>query len=395
VNFLFLVHCFDSKTDGAAKILSRLARKLANSGHLVEVISTNRYSTDDLINPSAPKIISNRQAQGNLLINHLDIFAWARRIFSFFEKILGPGFFSAAKKGPIFTRPFFLFRPRRLDWVISGPFPLLTNWWASLIAGKNGAKLALLPAFHTNDSSYNNRFLLKLSRRADLIFCLTKKEKRFFRQLGIKNDKLVVGGGVVDDYLLTHQTIRAGHFPLKGTVLFIGAQSAHKRIEFLIKAMKVLWGEGRNYQLVLAGPKTLYSPHIEKAINQLSQKDRARIKNLGEVGPTQKIDLIDQASLLVNPSAQESFGLVLLEAWARKKAVVVAKTLVFEEIVDDQVNGLIFSRQSETDLAEKIDLLINSKSLSAKLGKNGYNKLGKDFFADEILGRYTKALTKK
>jgi glycosyltransferase involved in cell wall biosynthesis len=84
------------------------------------------------------------------------------------------------------------------------------------------------------------------------------------------------------------------------------------------------------------------------------------------------IKIIDNCQFLVLPSIQESFGLVLVESWARKKAVITSDIPSLKEIVKSSNGGLTFKTDDIDDLQQKIQQLISNPKLCRQFGQNGY-----------------------
>jgi glycosyltransferase involved in cell wall biosynthesis len=76
--------------------------------------------------------------------------------------------------------------------------------------------------------------------------------------------------------------------------------------------------------------------------------------------------------VLISPSTQESFGLVLLEAWARSKPVIAADIPASSELINKTNGGLIFKTNDSDDLTKKINILLKDSRLQKQLGRNGF-----------------------
>ena len=113
------------------------------------------------------------------------------------------------------------------------------------------------------------------------------------------------------------------------------------------------------------GPVTVYfagtGPEQGHLVNMVKQKDlEGNAEFLGYVSGSQKIDLIQQAILVVVPSLYESFDLVSLEAMACGKPVIAARVGGIPEIVRHRETGLLFDPGDTAQLAECIvELLLN------------------------------------
>ena len=87
--------------------------------------------------------------------------------------------------------------------------------------------------------------------------------------------------------------------------------------------------------------------------------------------------IMDCIDVAVQPSikSSESFGLTLVEAMAKHKAVVASDIGCFREIVDDGVNGLLFTSEDSESLKDKILLLSNDGDLRDRLGAAAQKKV--------------------
>jgi len=74
-------------------------------------------------------------------------------------------------------------------------------------------------------------------------------------------------------------------------------------------------------------------------------------------------------------SKWEGFGLILLESWLHKKAIVAFDTPAFNEVVEDGKTGLIAKAGDTADLARKISWLCDHPEAAKQYGNAGYEKL--------------------
>ncbi len=108
-------------------------------------------------------------------------------------------------------------------------------------------------------------------------------------------------------------------------------------------------------------------------------------------------DIMEAIDILVHPSwteSAESFGLVLIEAMARRKAVVTSDIEPFFEIIKDGRSGFLFPEKNYRALAEKINLLLGDRKLMEEMGRFGY-EIVKEKFDARIIARKTEELYKK
>ncbi len=382
--FLLLTHIYPPAVDGGSKVIFKMGEYLRSQGHEIMVVTTDASSTDDF----TKKYKKITHLQENVLA--LPVVTWTHRPLKFLGR-----FYSNLKtlaKGPIFSpKSSFSFLVSSLrfkpDFILAGPLPTLMTPYARLIRFLSktlkhySPKVLINASFHPNDPDFHTLLLKNTLKSADFIWTLTQHETDYFhKKFRIPKSKLLLLGNGVDSSFIKKNpsTNLSQHSSTR--LLFIGSFAAHKGISTLIKAFCRL---PENYQLTLAGQKTLYFPEIQKLINSLPSSVKKRLKLITSFPDHYLSTLIDRSDVLISPSTQESFGLVLIEALARGKPVIAANIPASMEIIKNTRAGLIFQKDNPQDLAQKIlflpqhlstDLLIYSSNYL----KNHYtwNKIG-------------------
>jgi glycosyltransferase involved in cell wall biosynthesis len=74
-------------------------------------------------------------------------------------------------------------------------------------------------------------------------------------------------------------------------------------------------------------------------------------------------------------SVWEGFGLILLESWLHKKAIVAFDAPAMNEVIDHGVNGLLSPAGDTDDLAKQIVYLYREPGQAAQYGEKGFQKL--------------------
>ena len=91
------------------------------------------------------------------------------------------------------------------------------------------------------------------------------------------------------------------------------------------------------------------------------------------------VSLLQGIELLVMPSRQESFGLVLVEAGAAGKPVVACRSQGPDEIVEHGITGLLIGQDNPTELASAIRKLAASGGLREKMGTAARDRVNQFF----------------
>jgi len=167
--------------------------------------------------------------------------------------------------------------------------------------------------------------------------------------------KAVVISNGIDEALLKSNPVDNNYIAFLGRI-----QIHNKGLDSLVKALTMSTGK-----LVLAG-----RGRDEEKLKTLAANAgiRERIDFRGYLGEEAKIQFLSGASFLVLPSRFEGQGIVLLEAAACGKPVVVSDIPELRFAVEAGF-GISFKTGDAVDLAEKINLLMKDSVLREKMGK--------------------------
>lgn len=157
-----------------------------------------------------------------------------------------------------------------------------------------------------------------------------------------------------DQFVRTHQLT-------KPYVLYCGRQEGGKNTPLLFDYMNSYIERRQGaVKLVLTGSGNVPLP------DQL----RAHVLNLGFVSEREKHEVMAGASVFIHPSTNESFGIVLLEAWlAGTPALVHDKGEVLRWQCAQAGAGLWFRYYPEFEAM--LDRLLEDHELNRRLGQNG------------------------
>lgn len=101
------------------------------------------------------------------------------------------------------------------------------------------------------------------------------------------------------------------------------------------------------------------------------------------------IHFIEKSSCIVNPSYSEGMSNVLLEGAACGRPLIASDIPGCREIIDNDINGLLFNVKSAEDLIEKIDKFINLDYREKVLmGLAGRIKVQDSFNRDIVVDKY-------
>lgn len=408
---LLLSHIFPPAIDGGSKVIYKLGQYFESQNFETLYLSSDCSSTDDFVK-SKYKISNVLKFQRSNVLK-LPVYHHLRRPLKFLNLFLNQDLLRVFQKGPIFkiipfikaTIKVIKFKP---DLIVAGPlpttivlyatffkkiintfyFPLLSKGNAGL-SGRGFCKLLINASFHTTDQDFHQIPLIKSLQKANYLWTLTKSESNYFiKNFNINPQKIILAGNGVDLNFLKKSKINLRSDKLKSEILFIGSLAAHKRVDLLIKSFANIpllsSKEGLGVDLILAGQPTLFYPKIEKLVNSFKPEIKSKIKFIFKFPQKDLAKIIDNCDVLVLPSIQESFGLVLLEAWARQKPVICANIPALKELVTQTNGGLLFKIDDQKDLTKKLKFILDNPDKAKQLGQNGYKYVKNNYTWDKV-----------
>jgi len=105
------------------------------------------------------------------------------------------------------------------------------------------------------------------------------------------------------------------------------------------------------------------------------------------------IDFLHQADCVVLPSYREGTPRSLLEAASVGKPIITTDAVGCREVVDDGVNGFLCEPRSPEDLKAKMEqMLLLPDAERLQMGRNGREKVLKQFDEQIVINRYVQAI---
>jgi glycosyltransferase involved in cell wall biosynthesis len=256
------------------------------------------------------------------------------------------------------------------------------------LARRLGVPFLLTPFLHLGDPddphdrtrrNYTRPALLSLVRAADRVFVQTELERDALVRLGIAPGKLVLlGMGVAAEECTGGDRERArrewGIDPGEVVVGHLANQSEEKGSVDLLRAAAKASEQGRRFHVVLAGSEM---PNFQRFWQTYGPKDRVR--RLGLLDDYQKRDFFAGLDIFALPSRSDSFGLVLLEAWANGVPNVGYRAGGVAEVIRHNLDGLLVRCGDVDGLAAVLGRLTEDGDLRRHLGDAGRQRTGQEF----------------
>ena len=172
-----------------------------------------------------------------------------------------------------------------------------------------------------------------------------------------------------------------GIHPYAPLILFIGRLVYQKGPDLLIEAIRRVCQHRWDARVVVAGDGGMKQYLQERAWD-------LPVNFVGYIPDSEYIRLLNAADIVVIPSRNEPFGLVLLEAWSAEKCVVASNVGGLSENIDAFVNGIKVGVDPES-LAWGINTMMDEPWNAGALGKRGRGKVDRIFLWGPIVQRLT------
>lgn len=239
-------------------------------------------------------------------------------------------------------------------------------------------KSVLISCFH--DEGYVHMKCLKkvVERIRGIIFLSGPEQELANKVFDLSNVRQsVLGAGVDSDYVGNADDFRKKYKLEAPFIMYAGRKAEGKNVHLLIQYFSEYKKRNQNaVKLVLIGGGTIAIPKERKE----------DIIDLGFVSMQDKFDAYAAATLLCQPSRNESFSLVIMESWLCGRPVLVhEKCEVTRNFVTEAEGGLYF--KDYYDFEGCINYCLEHEELAAKMGQNGKKYVEDNFLWDAITAK--------
>jgi glycosyltransferase involved in cell wall biosynthesis len=169
------------------------------------------------------------------------------------------------------------------------------------------------------------------------------------------------------------------------SLLSVGHLGHIKGHQDTIDAIAVIIKEAPDIHLYIAGDGNSTEKQIlNKQIESLNLQNHITL--LGQVNNVK--EWLCACDIFVQPSIEEAFGLVFIEAGAQSKPVVATNVGGIKEIIIHQETGKLIPPNAPQEIALALQALLNSSKQRNELGYNAYIRIKKYFSMDTMINNY-------
>jgi glycosyltransferase involved in cell wall biosynthesis len=365
---------------GSEIAIELLCRSLAKQpGIEVSVITSNAIRGEGFYDPRDPVLPDGTSTEGGVRLTRLKCNRFLAATYYLLNKSLpflnaiAGGRLTMAAFGPQLIDLESAVISTKPDLIHASPLPVshvLTSWQ---VARRHRIPLVITPTMHFDDPRFDQPILYQIMADAKAVIAHTQFEKNELIKRGIVAGKIdVIHSSFLSqsDFTLTDDaSFRREHgLGSDPYILFIGSKSFDKGTLHLLEAWPAVLKVVPKAFLVIAGVPTTSWTEGKKG------KAMDRVIELDYVTDDLKVMILSGCSLLTVPSHAESFGMILLEAWAKKKPVIGGSAGATRELVEEGVNGYTVEFGDTNDLAKKIFEVLSKPKLARTMGESGFKK---------------------
>jgi glycosyltransferase involved in cell wall biosynthesis len=243
-----------------------------------------------------------------------------------------------------------------------------------------------------------SRFLDEIGLRTRVAFSDMKHVQfasRYLKQVALKTGKPVADARVIpwgiDINRYPYQEVSRSPRRL----LYTGQIVPHKGVHTIIEALGIIVQKHRkeSVRLTLVGGTTIpdYEARVRRLVSSLGLESHVHFTGFL---PRESLPSVYQEhDILLFPSIwDEPFGIVLLEAMSSGLAAVGTATGGSSEILQDEVNALVFPKESAEACAIQVLRLMDDRRLFEAIRESGRCTVEAKFRFDSMMDKIEKAL---
>ena len=202
---------------------------------------------------------------------------------------------------------------------------------------------------------YMGEKLVPLFYRREPFIAISDSTKRDIRKFCTDEKRIaVVEPGIDVDFF--HPTARKESPPL---LVYCGRIKRYKNVQFLINSMVQLSRRIPDITLHVAGSGD-YLPVLKRLAQDLGIANRVVFH--GRVSEDQKRDLLSRATLFVNPSMREGWGITNIEANLCGTISISSNGAGLRDSVRNGITGLLYRPDDQAEFVDKVARMIEDPS---------------------------------
>ena len=228
---------------------------------------------------------------------------------------------------------------------------------------------------------------------ADAIVTCNENEARLLREKHPGKRVVVQPHGVpLELYQANRREQALQAFPQirgKQVLLGIGRIDPVKNQGWVVEQAPQIFQKYPDAMLVFAGAITdeAYGENLRKRVQELGLQDRVLFTGGLPPNDPRLIGLLQEASVLIMPSKSETFGLVVLEAWATGTLVVSTRTSGASALVRHGENGWLFDLDNPQGFHQSLAQALSGSDAARGVLRRGGDEVHNEYNLTALAGR--------
>ena len=245
----------------------------------------------------------------------------------------------------------------------------------------------------------------RLFRDADAILTCNPNEAALLRERYPEKHIVVQAHSVPSEvYRQDQRSAARAAYPQicgKRVLLSVGRIDPIKNQDWLLGEASSFLRRHPNALLVLAGACTNapYGLQIENRLKDLGLNGQVLLTGGLPSADPRLIGLFQEAEAVILPSVSETFGLVILEAWAAGTVPLASRTSGASALVKNGENGFLFDLAEPHSFHSALDQILTNPNLAGQLAREGAQKVEREYslrvIAAQLKGLYEQLLEEK
>ena len=233
----------------------------------------------------------------------------------------------------------------------------------------------------------------RLLADADAIITCNPREAALWQEKFPEKRVLVQPHGVpMADYQKDYREQAQAAFPNicgREVLLSAGRVDPIKNQAWLLEQAPEIFRKRPDALLVFAGACTdaPYGEQIARQIRELGLQNRVLLTGGLPQGDPRLIGLMQEARALLLPSLSETFGLVILEAWAAGTMVLSSRTSGASALIEQGKNGWLFDLEKPETFRAALDRTLSQPAASREMAARGATKVREHYSINALAGR--------
>ena len=373
--------------DGITTVAYNVTRELAKRGHEVAVFTSDML---DLHNNSSLQ-------PSHSVVNGVDVY-YLKSIFRSKTFTATPSLISLFSENTRKYDVIHIHDCRSFQGIVAYVFAKLKK--VPYVYQPHGSFVSTLPestglkfARITIDSLIGRKIVMG----ASTVIAISQAEAFAYRDFGVPEERIKIVPNGIDTSKYFNLPCEGGfkeHFKIakdKKVVLYLGRIHSTKGLSFLIRAYAYLTNQ-LNYVdsvLVIAGPDDGFLSNAKRLANKLGIMESVLFT--GSLSEKEKIQAYVDSDVVVNVEPRNAFGLVIIEAAACQKPVIVSEGNAISEVVHAGRFGFSVKYGRVGELAELLDKMLSDDASMRSMGGLGRDFIFDNYGWDSVVDRLEKA----